>query len=125
MSMIEEATLSVDNFNQPKMLLNEEAVGIRIARLIMMEKGTIQTHPNMGVGIRSRYRYAEASEMIRLNFDIKSQIEEYLPLPYSSIDVNCRLISKVVVIDILADKELFRFTYDQQKDLFELSEIKN
>lgn len=125
MSMIEEATLSVDNFNQPKKLLNEEAVGIQIARLIMMEKGKIQTHPDMGVGIRSRYRYAEASEMIRLNFDIKSQIEDYLPLPYSSVDVNCRLISKVVIIDILADEELFRFTYDQQKNIFELSEIKN
>lgn len=125
MPVIEEATLSVDNFNQPEMLLNEKAVGIRIARLIMMEKGTIQTHPNMGVGIRSNYRYAEASDIVRLNFDIKSQIEEYLPLPYSSVDANCKLVSGVVIIDILADKELFRFTYNQQKDTFEISEIKN
>lgn len=105
------------------MLLNEEAVGVRIARLIMMEKGTVQTHPNMGVGIRSNYRFAEASDVIKLNFDIKSQIDEYMPLPYSSVDVNCKIVSGIVVIDILADQELFRFTYDQQKDSFELSEI--
>lgn len=89
----------------------------------MMEKGTIQTHPDMGVGIRSRYRFADANKMVSLKNDIRSQIESYLPISYDSIEVNCRLVNRVIVIEIIADETLFRFTYDQTANIFELSEI--
>ena len=123
MAKVKEATLSVDNFNQPKVLINEKATGTHIMRLILMEKGTIQTHPDMGVGIRSRYRHAEATKLSSLRQDIQNQIESYLPISYESIEVNCRIVSGIIVIDVIADDVLFRFTYDQSNDIFKLSEI--
>lgn len=123
MAKIKEATLSVDHFNQPKVLINERAIGTQIMRLILMEKGTIQTHPDMGVGIRSRYRHAEVTKLSSLRQDIQNQIESYLPLSYESVEVNCRMVSKIIVIDVIADDVLFRFTYDQANDVFKLSEI--
>lgn len=88
-----------------------------------MEKGTIQSHPEMGVGIRSRYRFADTNKMSMLKYDIKNQIESYLPPSYGNVDVNCQIINKVIVINIVANEMLFRFTYDQTTDIFKLSEI--
>lgn len=123
LSSIKEQVLSVDNFNKPKELLNEKAIATQIMRLILLEKGTLQTHPDMGVGIRSRYRYAESDKMISLKYDIKNQIEQYLPSSYSTVEVNCRLSSHAIIIEITADDTLFRFIYDQSTDVFQLSEI--
>ena len=50
-----------------------------IIRLILIEKGTYPDHPDLGVGIRSRYRFAFESELISLQNDIESQIAMYLP----------------------------------------------
>ena len=41
-----------------------------IIRLILIEKGTYPDHPDMGVGIRSRYRFAFESELTSLQDDI-------------------------------------------------------
>lgn len=123
MAQFKEYPLSVDNFNKPKELLNETAIATQIMRLILLEPGTIQTHPKMGVGIRSRYRYAESTMMTSLKYDIKNQIEQFLPTSYSTVEVNCRLTSRTIVIEITADETLFRFVYDQTSDVFKLSEI--
>lgn len=88
-----------------------------------MEKGTIQSHPDMGVGIRSRYRFADTNKLSMLKYDIKSQIESYLPPSYGNVDVDCKIVNKVILISIIANETLFRFTYDQTSDIFKLSEI--
>lgn len=117
-----EPVLSVDNFNNPKQLTDYEAVGTYIMRLILQEKGSIQTHPDMGVGIRSRYRYAPSGKLTNLKYDIKSQIEVYLP-DFQVVDVTVNLNNKRLEIEIDSDAALFRFTYDYTNNEFKLSEI--
>jgi hypothetical protein len=53
---------------------------VHIIQLILLEPGKYQSHPNMGVGIRSKYRYNDReSFIIDLQSDITNQITTYLP----------------------------------------------
>jgi hypothetical protein len=120
---VTESVLSVDNFNKPKQLTDYEAVGTFIMRIILQEKGSIQCHPDMGVGIRSRYRYASSDKLSDLKYDIKSQIETYLP-NFQVVDVTTTLNNKKLDIEVESDSTLFRFRYDYTTDdMFKLSEI--
>jgi hypothetical protein len=56
---ISEFGFSVDEFNNPKVYKNAEAVSTLLVRLLLLEPGTIQSHPNAGVGLISRYRYSD------------------------------------------------------------------
>jgi hypothetical protein len=79
MAEIEEALLTTDNFNKPKVVRGAEANCILIVRLILMEKGSRIGYPNMGIGIKSRYRYTTEDEIPNLETEIYEQISEYLP----------------------------------------------
>lgn len=71
--------LSINEFVQPKILKGEQAAFVDIIRLFLLEPGTNQTHPEMGIGIRSRYRFSDTSEISKLKQEVKSQMEIYLP----------------------------------------------
>ena len=47
----------------PKVLDEKDATHTLIVRLILLEKGTYPTHPDMGVGIVSNYRFAFTEEL--------------------------------------------------------------
>lgn len=79
MPNMHEFTFSVDDFENPKVLKDGEAVATLLARLLLLEPGTIQSHPDMGVGINSRYKYAVEGEAQELENDFKEQIKKYLP----------------------------------------------
>ena len=49
-----EYLLSINEFVQPKVLSGDSAAFADIIRLFLLEPGTNQTHPDMGIGIRSR-----------------------------------------------------------------------
>ena len=55
---VSEPLMSINKFNKPKVLQEPDSGVIRIVRLILLEPGTIQTHPDMGVGIVSKFRYS-------------------------------------------------------------------
>lgn len=74
-----EYLLSINEFVQPKILKSEQAAFVDIIRLFLLEPGTNQTHPEMGIGIRSRYRFSDTSEISKLKQEVKSQMEIYLP----------------------------------------------
>jgi hypothetical protein len=76
---ISEYAFSVDDFKNPKVFKDAEAVMTLIVRLLLLEPGTIQSHPHMGVGIISRYRYSVAGSSKQLQSDIYRQIEKYVP----------------------------------------------
>lgn len=76
---ISEFAFSVDDFKNPKVFKDAEAVMTLIVRLLLLEPGTIQSHPYMGVGIISRYRYSVAGAAQQLQSDIYQQIEKYVP----------------------------------------------
>ena len=75
-----EPLLSVNRFSKPIVLSGTDAMIVRIIRLILMEPGTIQTHPDMGVGIVSRCRYSTALDQSELENASMSEVTKYLPM---------------------------------------------
>lgn len=78
--------MGVDDLGLPKFRdMNDIENGVYngailcIIRLILLRKGTYPDHPNMGVDIKGRYRFAFDSELSALQNDIEEQIELYLP----------------------------------------------
>ena len=55
---ITEFGFSVDEFQNPKNYKNAEAIATLLSRLLLLEPGTIQSHPDMGVGLYSKYHYS-------------------------------------------------------------------
>ena len=88
---LKEHVMSVDNnVNRPLILKGDNAVTMLIVRLIMLEPGTFQTHPDMGVGIVSRYRHSNEIDLSELRRRINNQIETYLPM-FTNVEVDVDL----------------------------------
>ena len=85
-----EPLLSVDKYYKPLVAKDENYATLLLVRLILLEPGTFQTHPDCGVGLVSKFRYATDVDMIELQKRIKDQIMLYLP-QYSLVDVKCEL----------------------------------
>jgi len=101
--MATEYLMSIDKKKTPKRVTGEDADKLMIVRLILMEPGLYETHPEMGVGLVSKYRYKDL-DSIKANLPnaIKEQMRDYLPHiidPQINIDyafkgnMNCILIS--------------------------------
>ena len=74
-----DSLLAINNFGKPKEVTNETFIYVQLVRLILLEPGTIQTHPDMGIGITSRYRYMDIDEAIRsLKTELQNQVATYL-----------------------------------------------
>ncbi|MGN1394240.1 MAG: hypothetical protein ACI4V7_09495 [Succinivibrionaceae bacterium] len=102
---VSEPLMSINKFNKPKVLQEPDSGVVRIVRLILLEPGTIQTHPDMGVGIVSKFRYSIDIDIDSLNNRIKNQIETYLPM-YTTVNVDCSLDvdKKCINISIKSDQ---------------------
>lgn len=88
---IKEPMMSFDKFLNPlTTATREETATLLLIRLILLEPGTFQTHPDMGVGLISRYRFITEDQVPKLAVDIKNQVNKYLP-QYSMVDIRCSL----------------------------------
>lgn len=77
---MEAHVLSLNDFNMPKVFNASDSAYVHIIQLILLEPGKYQSHPNMGVGIKSKYRHNnEDSFLIDLKSNITNQITTYLP----------------------------------------------
>ena len=85
-----EPLLSVDKYYKPLVAKGENYATLMLIRLILLEPGTFQTHPDMGVGLVSRFRYSTGIDMVKLAASIKEQIMTYLP-QFTLTDVRCIL----------------------------------
>lgn len=110
-----EYIFSVDNFGDPKLLKNAEAIATLLTRLLLLEPGTYQSHPKMGVGLISKYRYTIEDKLLDLRDDFKSQIEKYLP-QYQGVDVQVFLQNKICYINATIDNTIYAFFYDIDKN---------
>lgn len=86
----EEPLMSVNNFHKPIVVKDEDAAVLLITRLILLEPGTFQTHPNMGVGIVSRFRHGLDTDIKRLESEITTQISKYLPM-FTTVQVSVEI----------------------------------
>lgn len=103
-----EYTLSVNEFNRPKVYSGPKAIINKIIELILMNPGTYPTRPYMGVGLIKNYRYDFLDNINEINQKIKDQIQTYLP-EFSGVSVNLigDSVSKTLIIFI----EINDYTY--------------
>ena len=106
-----EHLLDVNVFHKPKVLTDKNAVSILLVRLIMLEPGTDQIRPEMGVGLVSKFRYIDEDNLYELSSEIQRQINIFLP-EFQTVDVNLNYdaVQKVIYIAINVDDLFFEYT---------------
>lgn len=109
-----EYLLSINEFMQPKILKKDQAAYTDIIRLFLLDPGTNQTHPDMGIGIRSRYRFSDASEVSKLQQEAKDQMKTYLP-NLLTMDVQIETYGTTLAIFVTSqDDEVYALGYDTE-----------
>ena len=108
---IHEHTFSVDDFNEPKKFENARAVMALLTRMLLLDPGTIQSHPDAGIGLVSRYRYTQEGSEYQLKSDITTNIEKYLP-EFQGAEINVSRNDHNFYIGIQISSYLFSFVYD-------------
>jgi hypothetical protein len=114
-----EYTLSIDKFNRPQKLINEDAIMTVICRLLLLNPGTMPDHPDMGVGLVSRWRYSDTSELIDLEREIQRQMQKFLP-QFQGAEVSLSTHSennKMLVISMKLDDKMFVFKLNENNTL--------
>ena len=117
-----EHLLSINKFEKPTVAKDNDAVSILITRLILLEPGTIQSHPEMGVGLVSRYRYSETRNIESLRRDIADQIAKYLPT-LSGTDVEVTANDKSITISVTADNVMYSYNFDAATSTLTLKDL--
>lgn len=116
---MEAHLLSLNNFNRPKVYDADDAAYVHIIYLLMLEPGKFQTHPKMGVGIRSRYRHNNETDFLSsLKSDISNQINKYLP-ELTAIDITLTLSDHLLGIIIDTTTGTYVLAYDSDKDVID------
>ena len=102
---LDEPLMTINKFYKPVVLTGTDAAVMQIIRLILLEPGTIQTHPDCGVGIISKFRYSTEVDVKELENRIASQINTYLPM-YTMVKVAVELDNdqKCIKIYITSDQ---------------------
>lgn len=108
---ITENTFSVDDFENPKVLYDAEAIATLLTRLLLLEPGTIQSHPDAGVGLKSRYSMGVAGTSSSLQSEFQRQIETYLP-QYQGVKVSVTEKDRAYIITAEIDNSLYGIYYD-------------
>lgn len=114
-----EYFLGTNEFNRPTVYTDVDATYTLLIRLILLDPGTYPTHPRMGVGLVSRYRYAKDSELTQLSNDIEDQIATYLP-QFTSVSVELTLTTtKDLFIQIIIDGVAYELIYKTEYETLE------
>lgn len=112
---IREYSLKVNDFNEPKVYEKQQALMLLLTRLILLEPGTFQSHPDMGVGLISNFRYRvdDGSLVSDLKSRIQSQINTYLPF-LDGVNVLVEIHDKSFYVTIGIDDLVFGVLYNTQ-----------
>ena len=110
--------MSVDNFNNPEIFKNAEGLMLLISRLVLLEPGTFQSHPDMGVGLLTNYRFKVDSDgnlASDLRSRIRNQIDTYLPI-LTGVDVQVRIYDHTFYVTIQINGLAFGIIYDANEN---------
>ena len=111
--------LSLNDFGMPKVYSGTSAMYTKIVYLILLEKGKFQSHPDMGVGIRSRYRFNNSEDLLsNLQADITNQINTYLP-ELSFIDISVNIKDHTLGIVINTEEGAYTIAYNRSTDVLD------
>ena len=109
---MKEYLLSVDKYNNPAVKTDKECIFYLLIRLILLNPGTIESHPDMGVGLIKNWRYSDMSQLPQLESEIQTQIETYLPV-LQVVSVKVEQISHVeIAIYIKISNIIYSFKTD-------------
>jgi hypothetical protein len=124
---MKECLLTTDEFSQPMVLEDQNAVGTLLLRLFLLQPGTNPLHPEMGIGLVPRYRFITTADLNDLTTLIKDQIQTYLPLEYSSTaEVYLEIKpTKYLLITIIINDVKYIFDTEKSTTPVQLSEIIN
>lgn len=109
-----EYACDINDFDEPTVYKDSEAIAQNLIHLLLLEPGTIQSHPNMGVGIVSKYRYmsTDQEDINKLIGDFRKQIDQYLP--YQGVKVNGFAKNKIIYISAIIDGIIYAFSFDSE-----------
>lgn len=111
--------LATNDFGMPSVYSGTDAAYVKLVYLIMLEPGKFQSHPNMGVGIRSRYRHNNEDNFLQnLQSDITNQINAYLP-ELSMIDVSVNHKDEILGIIINTEQGAYALAYNNSNDIMD------
>lgn len=108
---IKEYEFEINDFNEPKVLKDKEAIAQLLVRLLLLEPGTIQSHPKMGVGLVSKYRYMMENDLQSLLRDFREQAQTYIREP-AGIEINGLIKNKICYLSATIDDTIYAFSYD-------------
>lgn len=95
-----------------------------LIRLLLLTPGTIQSHPNMGVGIVTKWRYCDTDKLGDLRLEISNQISTYLPtLRLSEVNLKMKQHTKELIIEIRADGILYSYETDNENNTIKLIQL--
>jgi hypothetical protein len=120
-----ECLLSTDDFSQPTVIEDQEAIGTLLLRLFLLQPGTNPLHPEMGIGLVPKYRFITVNDIDDLTLLIKEQIQTYIPIEYSSTaEVYLEIKpSKYLLITIIINDVRYIFDTENSNAPVQLSEI--
>lgn len=108
--------LSLNDFNRPRVYKETDSAYIEIVRLILLEPGKYQSHPTMGVGIRSRYRHNnDENFLINLQNEITAQISAFLP-ELTQVAVSVSIKDTILGIVINTATSTYALAYNTKDD---------
>lgn len=105
---MKESVLSIDKFNNPTLLNDNQTISTMIIRLFLLEPGTIQSHPNMGIGLVSKWRFCDEDQLPDLETEIYNQISIYLP-SFLLNEVHVMYQKNVLIIEIYIGSSIYVF----------------
>lgn len=109
---MEAHLLSLNSFSKPKVFDKSSAEYTHIIYLLLTSKGKYQSHPEMGVGLRERYRYNNDSNfLLSLQNDIKNQIQQFLP-ELDLVDITLSVKEHTLGIIIDTSEGAYVLAYD-------------
>lgn len=108
---ITEFSFSVDDFENPKTYKDAEAIATLLVRLLILEPGTFQSHPDMGVGLYSNYAYILEGNASKLQSSFQHQIDTYLP-QLTGVRVTVNEKGSVYYIMAQVEESVFGIYYD-------------
>ena len=112
--------LSINDFSMPLVYDKSNAEYINIMYLLYLTKGKYQSHPDMGVGLRERYRFAlDDTLLYALREDVKKQIQQYLP-QINVIQVETVIQNNILGIIISTASGAYVLTYDKENDVMDV-----
>ena len=114
--------MSVNNFNEPLVYSGKDATALKILRLLLLEPGTINSRPKMGIGIVSKYRFSIEDDLNDLSDNIKEQIRTYLP-DSTLHEVVLELKEKKLYISIKIDEDFYVYDLDEQSKILSLADL--